>query len=173
MLLNMKNYLFIFLLSLSFILSVSAQDKKAELLDEFPTLGCEFLLMHADGYAQLLNENPNTKLYIIYYEGKHHKEIYNKKEKKSETVLVAPRRSEARNKTEAITLYLTKYRKISPDRFTLVDGGFDTEYHVQVWLVPNGVSPPKPSPFEKDVNIKFRKGKAPNVADCQGFYNDI
>ena len=166
---QLLSFLFLF----SFILSASAQDKKAELIDEFPTLGCEFLLNHSDKYASLLNENLDSKLYIIYYEGKHPEQIYDKKEKKMKTVLVSPRRGEARNKTEAITLYLTKYRQISPDRFTLIDGGFDTEYHVQVWLVPNGVEPPKSSQFENIKTMKFRKGKAPKVADCEGYYRSI
>ncbi len=169
----MKKHIFSFLFLLSLAVSVAAQEKKAELLDEFPALSCEFLLMHADKYANLINENPDSKLYIIYYEGKQHQQIYNKKEKKSETILIAPRYGEAKNKTEAITLYLTKYRKISPERFALINGGFDTEYHVQVWLVPNGIAPPKPSPFEKVETMKFRKGKALEVADCQGFYRSI
>jgi len=169
----MKNRFLFLLLLLSIVASMSAQEKKAELYDEFPAEGCEFLLARADGYVSLLNKDSNLKLYIIYYEGKQHKQIYNKKENRMETVLVDPRRGEAKNKTEAITLYLTKYRKISSDKFELIDGGFDTEYHVQVWLAPNGAEPPKPSPFENIKTIKFRKGKAPKVADCQKAYSDI
>lgn len=169
----MKKHSFCFLLALFFAFNVSAQNKAAELIDEFPTLNCEDLLARADNFASLLNKNPYSKLYVVFYEGKHPEQFYNKKEKKVEWKSVNPRHGEASNKTEAITFYLTKYRKISQGRFELIDGGYDTEYRVQVWLVPNSAEPPKPSPTLEEKDIKFRKGKAPKVADCQGSYNNI
>ncbi len=167
----MRNILFNFVFLAFLAVNIFAQTKKAEKISEFPTMSCEELTGRLEVFADLLNKNSEAKLYIIFYEGKHPWEIYNKRKKKFETKLVNPRHNQALNKTKAITRYLTKWRKFSKERFELVNGGFDSEYRVEVWLVPSVATPPKPTPTLKKKDIKFRKGKAQEVGDCQADYS--
>ncbi|MDQ3710719.1 MAG: hypothetical protein M3388_00640 [Acidobacteriota bacterium] len=155
-----------------FVASVFAQNE-AERFDEFGELNCEEILARSNNLLNELNKNPTLISYIIFYEGKHSQYSYNKKTQKSETKLINPRRGESRNKAEAIRLYLTKWRKFPKERLILVDGGYRANYGVELWIAPVGAERPKPSPDLKEKDLKYRKGKAPKVADCQEFYSSI
>ena len=153
-----------------FILFSSAypQTNEKKPFDEFGNLSCEFLLMHSDGLFHELKKNPDSKAFIVFYEGKHSRIVRGDKYQ-----LFNPRRGEGRNTTEAISLYLTKWRKLPKERLVIIDGGFDTEYRVEIWIVPNGSEPPTPKPTLTEKDIKFSKGKPPPVVDCQKIYSDI
>ena len=156
-----------------FALSIFSQTESAKQIDAFGELNCEDILSRSDNLLNELNKNPTSTAYIIFYEGKHFKYSHNKKTQKSESKLVNPRRGEARNKAEAIRLYLTKWRKFSKERLILIDGGYRANYGVELWIAPLDAQQPKASPDLEEKDVKFRKGKAPKIADCQGFYSSI
>lgn len=153
-----------------FALSGFAQTEETGKVAEFGEVNCEMILAYSDGLLNELNKNPTSIAYLIFYEGKHSQYTYNKKTKKLESKLFNPRYGEARNRTKAVTLYLTKWRKVSKDRFELIDGGYNSEYRVELWVLPIGAEPPKPSPTLERKDIKIRRGKPPRVADCQANY---
>ncbi len=92
-----------------------------------------------------------------------------KKTKKSDSKLVNPRRGEARNKAESIILYLTKWQKLSKEKLVLINGGYRESYGVELWIARKSKEQPKPTPDLQEKDIKFRKGKAPKVRDCNSF----
>jgi hypothetical protein len=155
------------------IFCIPAQTKVAQKVDEFGDMNCEEILSRTDGMIGDLNKDPESKAFIIFYEGRHSEWFYDKKTKKSDFRAVDPRRGEAENKTKAITLYATKWRKIPKERFVIINGGYNTNYGVELWIVPFGAQPPKPSPELSEKDIKFRKGKPYRVRDCQKIYSDI
>jgi hypothetical protein len=157
----------IFCLSV-FVGSVFAQNE-AERFDEFGELSCEDILSRSDNLSNEVNANPTSIAYIIFYEGKHSQYFYNKKTKKSDSKLVSPRRGEARNKAASIILdYLTRQRKLPKQKLVLIDGGYRENYGVELWIARTGVEQPKPVPTLEEKDVKFRKGKAPNIVNCRG-----
>lgn len=171
----MKRFILFFFISLLTSVSIFAQDNK---IDEFSDLDCENVLAKSDFFASLLEKSPNSRLYLIFYEGKHLQHYYNQKNKKFEYRWINPRKGEAKIKIKAITLYLEKYRKLDSDRFELIDAGIDSHYKVEVYLVSEAMSFPKIlSDSSKSKNektkIKFRTGKPKKVVDCQKYYDSI
>ena len=164
----MKKHFLSFLILLLFAICVSAQTNEARQVDEFGELSCEDILARSDNLLNDLNKNPESVAYIIFYEGKHSQYSYNKKTQKSEIILVNPRRGEARNKAESIRFYLTKWHKFPNERLILIDGGYRENYGIALWIAPIKAEQPKPTPTVEEKDIKFRKGKAPEVADCHG-----
>jgi hypothetical protein len=61
------------------VFCVSAQTKEAQKVDEFTTLNCEDIAARTNGLIQILSENPESKAFIIFYEGQHLVQFYNKK----------------------------------------------------------------------------------------------
>lgn len=169
----MKKFIIGFISVVALAYSGFAQSEKARLLDEFGNEPCEMILARSDNLLDKLKRNPTTLAYIIFYEGKHLQSVYNKKTKQNESKYLNPRYGEARNKAKAITFYLTKWRKMSKNRLILIDGGYRESYGVELWIAPQNSDPPKPSPDLERKDVKFRRGNAPGIADCQGFYSKI
>src|SRR5687767_8114615 len=111
----MKRKTFSIPLILFFVLSVSAQNKEAPKINEFSFLPCGDLLMRADASLVEMQKEPNSKIYLIYYEGDY-------SNYKGE--IVKPRRGEALNFTKAISFYLTKWKKVPKEKIVLVNGGY-------------------------------------------------
>jgi hypothetical protein len=101
--------------------------------------------------------------------GNIHNIFITKKQKKSDSKLVNPRRGEARNKAESIILYLTKWQKLSKEKLVLINGGYRENYGVELWIARKGIEQSKPMPDLQEKDVKFRKGKAPKVKDCNSF----
>ena len=144
---------------------VFPQDE-SEQLDAFGEINCEETLARSDNLLNELNNNPTAIAYIVFYEGKHAQYFYNKKTKKPDSKLVNPRRGEARNKAQAIILYLTKWRELPKEKLVLINGGYRESYGVEFWIARKGVGQPKPTPTLEEKSIKFRKGKLPKFVDC-------
>ena len=84
---------------------------------------------------------PTKNGYIIVYAGK--------RSKKDEAKIVAARMKD----------YLIKDRGLSPDRIEAIDGGYREKPSLDVWLVPEGKEPPKPTPTLKPSEVKVIKNK--------------
>ena len=160
----MKKLLFIFFITFSTFISVSAQSNEAKKIDEFTSLPCGDLLARADAALVEATKIENSKIYLIYYEGDY-------SNYKSE--LVNPVRGDALNFTKAISLYMTKWRKFPRKRIVLIDGGYMENYETEIWIVPQSAEPPKPTPTLEKKDVKFRKGKPLPVRDCEGYYRSI
>ena len=154
-----------------FASTVFSQRHKAEKVDEFPWLPCSALLARADAILVLLQAEPDSKAYFIYYEGGTYP-TFKKTAEGYERFKVDPARGDALNRTKALSLYLTKYRKVPAGRIVLVDGGYRGQYEVETWIVPKTAEPPVPTPTLTQKDVKFRKGKPFPVADCERIYDD-
>jgi len=155
----MKRHVYILFLLLSFAFSVSAQEKEARKIDEFGKLGCDDYLARMDNAINEASNNPTSTVYILIYEGKEMK--YNSRKRKDE--LVNPVSGSAKAKIDSIKKYVS-LRKFPIKNFAFIESGFREESAIEIWIVPKGVLPPKPTPTL--TNLKYRKGKA------QGFCTD-
>ena len=165
----MKNkLLFIFFCFLALQLPVRAQITNAEKISEFSILPCGHLLSQAEAVFNLLERSNNSRLFLIYYEGRSYSAV-----KKGKQQITNPVRGDALNRTKRISLYLTKYRKVPSEKIVLMDGGFRESYWVEVWIVPESANPPQASPTLMANDIKFRKGKPLPVFDCEGSYRNF
>jgi hypothetical protein len=168
----MKIKLLISFLCLSVLASLAhTQTIEASKIDEFSFLPCSHLLGRADQTFETLQEEPTSKVYFIYYEGGQYPS-YKKTRKGIEEKMLNPARGDALNRTKALSLHLTKYRKVPQDRIVLIDGGYMENYEVEIWIVPKNAQAPKPTPTLTEKDIKFRNGKPFRVADCQGGYDN-
>lgn len=168
----MRKIIFGFIFVFAFSLSISAQNNQAREVDEFGDLCCENLLAHGDSIYNELQHNTDSKIYLLFYEGKHSIVAYNKKTKKYERQSVNPKVGEGLNRTRIMALYLTKGRKIPKNKVIVVNGGYRENYEVEIWLVPKVAEPPKLTPTLTNKDIKFRKGK-PRVPNCLKTYSCI
>lgn len=75
-----------------------------------------------------LENDPKKSSYIIVYAGR--------KSKKDEAKIVASRMKD----------YLINKRGVSPSRIEAIDGGYREKPSLDIWLVPEGKEPPKPTP---------------------------
>ena len=89
-----------------------------------------------DNLAIELQNDPSTRAYIIAYGG----------------------RTGPLNQVEVLMSrareYLITQRGIDAARFEVVNGGFREENSVELWIVPSGAAPPKPSPTVQAKDLK-------------------
>ncbi len=144
------------------LFSISVFSQKAEVIDEFGTLGCDEYLARMDNVFIQAANNPDSKTYIFIYEGK--EPNYNNRRNNSK--LDFPTFGSAKARIKSIKEYL-KRRKHSDDKFVFVEAGFREEYGVEIWRVPDGATPPEPTLTVK--KMKYKKGKARSFCiDCCG-----
>lgn len=159
----MKKLLFVLLISLFVEFSVFCQSPEARLFDEYGnSINCESYLSRADAMKIEQTNNPNSRIYIIVYEGKERKWDYSKENASFKTVLPQSGQAAATIRTMEQRLRLNK----APlQNYIFVNGGFREEFGVEIWLVPPGAALPKPTPTLK--KMKYRKGKPKGFClDC-------
>lgn len=151
----MKKQIISFLILLSFVFSISAQTNEAQKVDEFGDMDCEDVLAKLGNLAVERSSEPNLTAFIIVYEGKFINSYLNKKGqifKKYEL----PMFGEAIARTQSMQLRLARWN-YPMNKFYFIDGGFRENFTVEFWIVPKGVTPPKPTPTLEE--MKYRKGK--------------
>ena len=147
----MKQIISILLVTLIFCISAFSQE--AVKMQEFEDTVCEDFLSRMDGVIAESQNNPSATIYVFVYEGRELK--YNNRKNKMEKVL--PAFGSAKVKINSMKIFIER-RGISIETFTFIEAGFRENLTVEMWVVPNGATPPKPSPtLEK---IRYRKGKA-------------
>jgi len=156
----MRNLFFGLIVLFSFAASISAQANEAEKFDEFNSYPCDQYLAVFDALLQRAFENPSSTVYVLIYEGKERE--YNFRKRKAK--YVAPKIGSAKAKIEAMKRYLT-LRNFSADRFSFIEAGLRENATVELWLVPSGAVPPKPTSTLEKMN--YQKGKA------VGFCTDV
>src|SRR5437868_5306186 len=91
--------------------------------DEFRDVNCESEMARLDNFAVALQNEPSARGAIIFFAGK----MANDK---------LPKRGEAEARVERLRSYLTKRRGIPAASIVVMNGGYDNNYHVQLWVVP-------------------------------------
>ncbi|MDQ3800447.1 MAG: hypothetical protein M3384_13445 [Acidobacteriota bacterium] len=144
-----------------FLLSASAfAQEAAQKFDEFTVLPCDEYMGRMDTYLVHARDNPSLQIYVLIYEGK--EPVYNARERKAE--MKPPVFGSAEAKIRSIKKYMS-YRKLPINRFSFVKAGFRENAAVEIWTVPNGATPPKPTPTL--MKMKYRKGKPKGFCtDC-------
>ncbi len=142
--------------------SITAFSQSATKIDEVSYLTCGDFLNRIAGYYQWeLQNKPENKLYVIYYQGKENRSVrvYNKKTKKFANVLKNPIYGYALNRAKEIPIFLKDSYKVPKDRVMLVDGGYRERFGLEIWSVPDGSEPPKATPTLTRKDVKLVKGK--------------
>ncbi len=148
---KMKKQILILLISLSLVITVSAQNNTVRKVDNINSFICDDLKARVYNFATEIINVKYAKGYIIVYEGKFDNNL--------------PRKGEANSRIELIKKHF-KFLRYSTENIVFVNAGFRENLIAEFWLVPKNAEPPKPSPtLEK---IKHRKGKAPKLqmGDC-------
>jgi hypothetical protein len=114
--------------------------------DEFGDTNCEDEMARLDNFAVSLLGDPASKGLIIFYGGQRFRGR-------------RPKRGEAAARVARLKPYLVGRRGVPADQVTVIDGGYISEYRVELWITPPGASLPAPHPTIPAAQIKFRKGK--------------
>lgn len=104
------------------------QNLVSQIIDEFGPLGHCDMTARLDAFLYQLQDKPNAKGYIIYYQGEN----------------ALP--SEIENPNRAKTLYLnyiTNMRGFDSGRIVLINS-YRQETATELWIVPENAAPPKP-----------------------------
>jgi hypothetical protein len=96
--------------------------------DEFPSITFDDDKARLDQMAIELQNSPGSQGYIIAYAGRR------------------SRAGEADRMSKRAVDYLTTTRGISRSRLVLVNGGYRETNSFELWLVPQGAEPPRPTP---------------------------
>jgi hypothetical protein len=96
--------------------------------DEFPSVAHDDDKARFDNLAIELQNSPGSTGYIIAYAGRN------------------SRAGEAERMAARAVEYLTTTRGISRDRVITINGGYRDVNSFEMWLVPQGASPPTPTP---------------------------
>lgn len=106
-------------------------------VDDFQFLDSDSESARLDGFAIELEKESLSRGYIISYNqrdippGRFLRRIYGDKR------------------------YLVEGRGIEASRIVVINGGYRGEFRTELWLVPNGGSPPKPTPTVFDVSNRL------------------
>lgn len=117
-------------------------------------------------------KNPDSKIYVIYYEGKHQQSsVWNNKTKSYDVKYTNPRRGDALRRANEIKIYLQTFPDFSADKIQIINGGYRKKFTIETWIVPKNAAPPNPTPtlLEKDIN--FRRGKPLEPRDVSKCYD--
>lgn len=159
----MKKQLFSLLLLLSLSIIVSAQTPEAQKIDEFANVNCEGYLARMDNIFISALSDPSSKIYVFVYEGKLTKPKYDSTGKSIGYESALPQMGLAKARIRSMKQYL-KMKNMPPEKFVFIEAGFLENFKVELWNVPDGATPPKPTPTLK--KMKYRKGKP--VGFCLG-----
>ncbi len=96
--------------------------------DEFPSIAHDDDKARFDNLAIELQNNPGSTGYIIAYAGRN------------------SRAGEADRMTKRAADYLSTNRGITRDRLVVINGGYRESNSFELWLVPQGAEPPRPTP---------------------------
>jgi hypothetical protein len=142
------------LVLLTVTISLAQTSNGTREFDKFGNICCEDEMARLDNFAVQLQNQPGAKGYIIFYEGRRYSSCYDRR-------LRAPRSGEAQARAARMKPYLTDRRGVDPKRVKVIDGGYREEWTAELWIIPQGAEPPKPTSTLKAKNIKFRRGRIP------------
>lgn len=134
----------------------AAETKK---LDEFSYTNCCDFGARIDWATITQRENPGSKIYIIFYQGKKVAgRRWNHKLQNSEDALFNPVRGEFRGLVRGI-MKRAEFLKADTKDLIIKNGGFRELLTVEVWIVPAGAEPPALTPTIDGKDVRFTKGR--------------
>ena len=122
--------------SCSFVLCPAPLSRK---FDEYGNTAFKDEKAHLNKFGKQLQNEPESRGYIITYGRRR------------------GRAGEAQAHAHHARSYLVKTYAINPERIVTVDGGFRTNLEVELWLMPTGAQPPKPTPTVSPDEVKTGK----------------
>jgi hypothetical protein len=122
---------------------IKPKPQPARKFDEYGTLRLDERNSHLDNYAIQLQNEPVSQAYVIVYGGR-------KSLPRATTSLM-----------NATKTYLIDTRGIEESRIVTVDGGYREHATTQLWIVPQGSTPPHPEPTVDPSEIKPPMKKKP------------
>lgn len=146
----------ILFLIMSFAVISFAQYTEARNVDEFGNIYCDDYLARIDVLLVELKNSPDSKEYIFVYEGKTRMALYDKNNKYAGEKYILPHFGQALKTIETMKKRMKLYR-VDMKRLFFIKGGFRKNFTVDLWIVPKGAPPPKPTPTLN--KMKYRKGK--------------
>jgi hypothetical protein len=96
--------------------------------DEFPSIAFDDTKARLDNLAVELQNSPDVTAYVIIYAGR------------------SSRAGQADALGHRAMDYLTNSRGVDPRRIVLINGGYRDQDFIEIWLCPQGATPPQPSP---------------------------
>jgi hypothetical protein len=143
--------------------NIFARNDEFVMFDHLDTYNCEDMMLRLDNFMNALSSEENSKGFIVVYEGKYSKYDWNNK-KEGQLRYFLPRFGESSLRIHLMQNYMINFRRFPKEKVLFVSGGFRENHAVELWVVPNGANPPKPTPTLE--NIQYRKGKPKNI--CAG-----
>ncbi|HYE13500.1 MAG TPA: PEGA domain-containing protein [Pyrinomonadaceae bacterium] len=104
--------------------------------DEFPSVAFDDDKARLDNLAIELQNNPGASGYIISYAGRR------------------SRAGEAERMNRRAAQYLTSTRGISAGRVVTINGGYRESNSYEIWIVPQGATPPAPTPTINPADVQ-------------------
>lgn len=141
-----KSIVLVAALSAGALVNASAPDSPNRKFDEFGDIKCEDEMARLDALTIQLQNEPQSRAAVIFFAGKMAGDKL-------------PKRGEAEARVERIRSYLTKQRGIPAASIVVMNGGYDSNYRVQLWVVPMGAGLPKPDPISPVKDLDYRPGK--------------
>ena len=119
--------------------------------DEFGDIYCDDEKARLDNFAnQMLLESDATG-YIIFYGGRRYRRY-------AKAGWRLPRRGDAEARVSRMKPYMVDTRaNLNADRIVVINGGFRDTWMAEIWIVPRGATPPKPTPTVDSKAIKFSR----------------
>ena len=143
------------------VLSVSAQNREARLIDEVGDMPCGDYEGRLDLLLAQTTETENSIAVVMYYEGKYTERIESKNGTRIKISL--PTIGEVEGRIRWLQNYVIGFRRFPKEKIRFISGGYRENSSMDLWIVPRGAALPQPSKTVE--TIKFRKGK-PTYFHC-------
>lgn len=150
----MRNLPLLIFVFASFV-GVHAQSKEPAQIDEFGSVTCEDYLARMDNVIIVAKNNPDSQIYVLVYEGKAKRYVYDSRGKSSIRVS-NPEVGLAKAKIRSMKKYLA-VRNFPQQNFVFVIAGRRENFAVEIFFVPKGADEPVPTMTLSE--IRYRKGK--------------
>lgn len=120
--------------------TIIAKKAEARKLDEYGKIMPKEEEPRLDNFVIELNMDPTAQGYIIAYSGR------------------VSRPGDAQKAADRAKNYLVNKRALEGSRVVTVDGGSREQPAIELWIVPSGAEPPKPTPTVKRGDAKSKSG---------------
>ena len=134
--------------------AVAAQASTPRKVDEYGNICCDDEKARLDNFAAVLASEPDARAYIIYYGGRRRNYPYCHSER-----VGLPKRGDAAARVRKLKPFLISTRGVDPARILVVNGGYREHWTAELWVVPQGAAPPRPTPTVDPRKVRFRKGR--------------
>jgi len=136
-------------------MTLFAQSKESVPIDEFGSVNCEDYLARMDNVILQAANNVDSKIYVLVYEGKVSRYVYERRGK-SRIQVSDPEVGLANARIVSMKKYLA-FKKYDDRKFVFLSAGYRENFTVEIWLVPDNAK--KPVPRATVAKMNYRKGK--------------